>query len=196
MSKLGKISADTTAFFLCDMQEKFRPVIRYFAEVLAAASQLVETSKLLNVPLIVTEQYPQGLGSTVQELSIQHAVGVFPKTKFSMLTPEVENFLNGPSGKCIEVVVLFGVEAHVCIEQTALDLISLGKTVHIVANATSSRSQEDRLLAFDRLRQVGCFISTCESVIFKLVQDKNHPQFSSVRQIVKVPTVNTGLAHL
>lgn len=97
-----------------------------------------------------------------------------------MVIPEVENFLNGPEGKCIDVVILFGIEvnyskkvqyvmlsdplqhrcypwfqAHVCIEQTALDLISLGKVVHIVADATSSRSQEDRMLAF-KVSQLVC----------------------------------------
>lgn len=196
MSTLGKIAPDTTAFFLCDMQEKFRPAIRYFGEILHTAKKLVQTSKLLNVPLLVTEQYPTGLGSTVSELDISHAVGVFPKTKFSMVIPEVENFLNGPEGKCIDVVILFGIEAHVCIEQTALDLISLGKVVHIVADATSSRSQEDRMLAFKRLRQVGCFISTSESIIFKLLQDKNHPQFNEVRQLVKTSSLYTGLSRI
>ncbi|XP_076332795.1 isochorismatase domain-containing protein 1 [Tachypleus tridentatus] len=189
------ISAERVAFLLCDMQVKFRPAIKYFQEITEVSQKLVETSKILNIPLIVTEQYPEGLGSTIPELDVAHAVGIFPKTKFSMLIPEVENAL---ANKCcseeVEAVILFGIEAHVCIEQTALDLRAKNIQVHIVADATSSRSQEDRLLAFERLRQYGCFVSTSESVIFKLLKDKNHPDFNVIRPLIKNVSPQTGLS--
>lgn len=105
-------------------------------------------------------------------------------------------------------------KAHVCVEQTAMDLISSGITVHIVADATTSRTQEDRLLAFEvgsyndylqrcilniwlillqRLKQIGCFIATSESVIYKLIGDKNHPKFNEIRPLIKDTSVETGL---
>lgn len=131
----------------------------------------MDSTKVLAIPLIVTEQYPQGLGSTVSEIDIQHAAGIFPKTKFSMLIPEVENIIKTVCNGSVRCAVLFGVEvikilicilcnstyyhtiysdqAHVCVEQTATDLISRGIKVHIVADATTSRTQEDRLLALE-----------------------------------------------
>lgn len=104
-------------------------------------------SKVLNIPLIVTEQYPQAFGPTVEEIKKDHAVGVFPKTKFSMCVPEVVSQLEKiPDLKC---AILYGIEAHACIEQTAIDLLGLGLSVHIVADACSSRSLEDRCLALE-----------------------------------------------
>lgn len=133
----------------------------------------MDSTKILGVPLIVTEQYPKGLGSTVSEIDIKHAIGVVPKTKFSMIVPEVETLMKSTCNGQIKCAILFGVEvhksyfmlflsklrkfysfsngfqAHVCVEQTAMDLISRGIRVHIVADATTSRSQEDRMLAFE-----------------------------------------------
>ncbi|XP_064463832.1 isochorismatase domain-containing protein 1-like [Ornithodoros turicata] len=196
MPRSGKMAVEETAFFMCDIQEKFRQAIRYFPEITDAAQKLLQLSKLLKIPLIVTEQYPSGLGNTVAELDINHAVGVHQKTKFSMVVPEVIRFLDGPIGKQIEVVVLFGIEAHICVEQTAMDLLGHGKIVHIVADATSSRSQDDRILAFERLRQIGCFVDTTESIIFKLVKDKGHPLFNDIRQMIKNVTHDTGLSKM
>uniref|UniRef100_A0A672K798 Isochorismatase domain-containing protein 1 n=1 Tax=Sinocyclocheilus grahami TaxID=75366 RepID=A0A672K798_SINGR len=92
-------------------------------------------------------QYPKGLGSTVQELDLTGAKLVFPKTKFSMVLPEVEAVLAEIPG--VRSVVLFGVETHVCIQQTALDLMGRGFEVHIVADASSSRSMMDRMFALE-----------------------------------------------
>ncbi|XP_046398379.1 isochorismatase domain-containing protein 1-like [Ischnura elegans] len=189
----GAINGKNTAFFLCDVQEKFRPAMLYFKEIVEVSSKLVQASRILSVPLIVTEQNPDGLGKTVQELNIGHAHKVFSKTKFSMITPEVLKEMRFLCSGALECVVLFGLEAHVCIEQTAIELRSQGIQVHIVADATTSRSQEDRLLAFERMRQSGCFISTCESVLFKLLGDKNHPKFHEMRPFFKTTSPNTGL---
>uniref|UniRef100_A0A0P5AD42 Isochorismatase domain-containing protein 1 n=1 Tax=Daphnia magna TaxID=35525 RepID=A0A0P5AD42_9CRUS len=191
--KIGKIPVDKTAVFLCDLQEKFRPAMLHFSEVVSNAKKLVESTKILGIPLIVTEQYPQGLGRTVSEIDIQHALGIVPKTKFSMVIPEVENIIKTSCSGQLKCAILFGVEAHVCVEQTAMDLISSGITVHIVADATTSRTQEDRLLALERLRQIGCFVSTSENVIYKLIGDKNHPKFNEIRPLIKDTTVETGL---
>ncbi|XP_076045080.1 isochorismatase domain-containing protein 1-like isoform X3 [Oratosquilla oratoria] len=148
--------------------------------------------KVLGVLLIATEQYPKGLGNTVTELDIQHAAAVVPKTKFSMVVPEVEKLLLS-SQHGVDAVVLFGIETHVCVEQTAIDLLSRGVKVHVVADCCSSRSQEDRTLALQRLQQVGCFITTSESVLFKLLGDKEHPKFKEVANLVKTTSQPTGL---
>ncbi|XP_023712527.1 isochorismatase domain-containing protein 1 [Cryptotermes secundus] len=192
--KYGQLAEKRTAFFLCDIQEKFRPALSHFEQILEAAKKLVQASRILNVPLVVTEQNPKGLGKTVAELDISHARGVYPKTKFSMIVPEVATELGTLCDGKLECVVLFGIEAHVCVEQTAAELCYRGLQVHVVADACTSRSQEDRLLAFERLRQIGCFVTTSEAVIFQLLGDKEHPNFADIRPLIKTVSPYTGLA--
>jgi nicotinamidase-related amidase len=96
----------------------------------------------------------------------------------------------------IESIVLFGLESHICVEQTALELLATEKySVHIVADCVLSRSQEDRMLALERLRSCGCIITTSENVIFKLMKDKEHPKFNEVRKLVTDPSFSTGLCN-
>lgn len=90
-------------------------------------------------------------------------------------------------------VVLFGIEAHVCVQQTALDLLRMGYDVHVVADGTSSQNESDRAFAFERLRQCGAFITTYESVLFQLLGDAKHPHFKLVQPIFKTPRVANGL---
>jgi len=183
-----------TAFFMCDLQERFRKSIGDFAQVIEVSSRLLKASEILkdSVPLIVTEQYPKGLLHTVEELGIDHAKMKVEKTKFSMLVPEVEEFLFDESH--IKNIVLFGVEAHVCVQQTALDLIELGLNVFIVADATSSRYSHDRHFAFRRLQASGAILTTHESVLFQLIRDKNHPQFKAIQKlIIEQPSAQPSL---
>jgi len=189
--KFGFISAENSVVLLCDVQEKFGKAITYFPEIVVTAKKVIEAAKILDVPLIVTEQYPKGLGPTVSDLDITHAHRIISKTKFSMMVPDVITVLDE---KPISICILLGIEAHVCVEQTAIDLLERGMFVHIVADATSSRTQEDRLLAFQRLQQMGCFITTSECVIFKLLGDKEHPKFNLVKNLVKATSPYTALA--
>ncbi|XP_046417571.1 isochorismatase domain-containing protein 1-like [Neodiprion virginianus] len=183
-----------TALFVCDMQVKFAKAIFEFDKIVANSAKLVNGMRLLDVPIIVTEQNPKALGNTVSELDITGAKGPFAKTKFSMYTEEVRKELSTLcSGSPPESVVLIGIEAHVCVEQTALDLTANGFQVHAVADCCSSRTQEDRLLAIERMRQVGCQIATSESVLFKLLGDSKHEKFKELQRLVKEPSVYTGL---
>uniref|UniRef100_UPI00358FC1EE isochorismatase domain-containing protein 1 isoform X5 n=1 Tax=Myxine glutinosa TaxID=7769 RepID=UPI00358FC1EE len=139
------LESGSTMFFCCDMQERFRPVVKHFADITAVAQRLLRGAAVLGIPVVATEQYPKGLGSTVEELDLGSARMVLPKTQFSMLLPDVLTLLqNSPN---ISSIVLFGLETHVCIQQTTLDLLSCGYVVYIVADASSSRSATDRHLA-------------------------------------------------
>ncbi|XP_071941699.1 isochorismatase domain-containing protein 1-like [Antedon mediterranea] len=189
---LGRnLSTDSTAFFLCDMQEKFKPHIKFFAEILEVAQRMVCASKILSIPLFVTEQYPNGLGKTVEDLDVTSAVDVYPKTVFSMLIPEVQRELE--TRRNIKSIVLFGIETHVCIQQTALDLLGKDYDVHVVADACSSRSMMDRQFAYERLRQAGAIVTTSESVLLQLVGDKNHAHFKEIQGVIKVSAPTSGL---
>ncbi|XP_033100902.1 isochorismatase domain-containing protein 1-like [Anneissia japonica] len=188
---LGNLSPDCSAFFLCDMQEKFKPHIKYFDDILEVTKRMVSASRILNIPLVITEQYPKGLGNTVEDIDTSFAVGVYPKTKFSMLIPEVKKKIEEMNN--LKSVVLFGIETHVCIQQTALDLLAVGIDVHVVADACSSRSMMDRQFAFERLRQTGAIVTTSESVLLQLVGDKDHPQFKQVQGLIKISAPTSGL---
>ncbi|XP_043573985.1 isochorismatase domain-containing protein 1 [Chiloscyllium plagiosum] len=191
MTSLGNLVASSTVFFCCDMQERFRPAIKYFGDIISVGQRLVQGAHVLGIPVIVTEQYPKGLGSTVTEIDVTTAKMVVPKTKFSMVVPVVEDALNEMPG--VQSVVLFGVETHVCIQQTALDLIGRGLEVHIVADATSSRSMMDRMFALERLARTGIIITTSEAILLQLVADKDHPHFKEIQNLIKASAPESGL---
>ncbi|KAJ8392734.1 hypothetical protein AAFF_G00072180 [Aldrovandia affinis] len=191
ITTLGNLSPSTTVFFCCDMQERFRPAIKYFGDIISVGQRLLQGARILGIPVIVSEQYPKGLGSTVQEMDLSAAKLVFPKTKFSMVLPEAEAALAEIPG--LRSVVLFGVETHVCIQQTALDLIGRGLEVHIVADSTSSRSMMDRMFALERLARTGITITTSEAVLLQLVADKDHPKFKEIQNIIKASAPESGL---
>lgn len=164
-------------------QEKFRPGISHFNEIVPVAARLVAAAKELEIPVLVTEQYPKKLGASVPELQLAKVKAtnlvVAPKSKFSMLIPEIETAMVPGS------VVLFGIEAHVCVQQTALDLLERGVDVHVVADATSSRTQADRMFAFERMRNAGAFITTHEAVLFELMRDATHPNFKALSGLIR-----------
>ncbi|XP_022227728.2 isochorismatase domain-containing protein 1 [Drosophila obscura] len=182
-----------TLFLLCDIQEKFRPAMPLFDNMIKNVDKLTKAGKALDVPLIVTEHYPEKLGKTVAQLDVSHAKLVSGKTLFSMVTPEVKSVIKDIFSDKPEDVVLYGLESHICVEQTAIDLLEQNINVYIVADCCSSRLNQDRDLALDRLRQAGCVITTSESVIFDLVRDKNNAKFDVIRKLVSQPSVDMEL---
>ncbi|XP_063898137.1 isochorismatase domain-containing protein 1 isoform X2 [Helicoverpa armigera] len=187
--KLGALEAQKTAFLLCDIQETFRPHIKYFSEVVKVANKMMEAAKHFKIPVYVSEQYPKGLGHTTKDINVCDAALVYEKTKFSMYTPELEEKLKKDVPD-LQSVVLFGIEAHVCIEQTVIDLLSKDLVVHVLADGVSSRSLMDRGLALQRLQSIGCFVGTSENVLFKLLRDKNHPAFKHVSKLNITPSAD------
>ncbi|KAG8569657.1 hypothetical protein GDO81_014507 [Engystomops pustulosus] len=152
-----------------------------------------QTAKILEIPVVVTEQYPKGLGPTVPELGAE-GLKKYSKTCFSMLIPEVEKELQRTPER--QSVILCGIETHACIMSTTLDLLNKGFDVHVVADACSSRSQVDRLLALSRMKQSGAFLTTGEGAILQLLQDATHPKFKEVQKIIKDPAPDSGLLAL
>ncbi|KAG7171609.1 isochorismatase domain-containing protein 2-like [Homarus americanus] len=188
---LGRLVPQNTCLFLCDMQEKFRNNIQYFPQIVEISNRLLRAFKLLDLPIVCTEQYPKGLGNTVAELGVaEHNVPVFDKTKFSMCLPPIQEIIKD---KEIKSVVLCGIEAHVCVQQTTLDLLESGLDVHVVVDACSSRSMTDRMYSFERLRDSGAFLTTSESVILGLAGGSSHPLFKQLQKIIWESAPDTGL---
>jgi nicotinamidase-related amidase len=194
--KLGK-----TALLVCDIQEVFRGIIHGMSSLIKTSEFLVSSATALNVPIVVTEQYPKAMKNTVIELSsiwkeadaaldssssslssASVPTAVFEKTQFSMCTNEVKQHL---STLGIQSVIICGIETHICVMQTALDLLSQGIQVHIPVDAVSSCRSFDRTVALKRLESSGATMSTSESLIFQLLQDSKHPQFRSISKLIK-----------
>ncbi|XP_078391814.1 isochorismatase domain-containing protein 2 [Cetorhinus maximus] len=190
---IGRLSTRSCALFLCDMQEKFRPNVAYFPQIVAVAARMLQAAKVLEIPVIVTEQYPRGLGPTVPELGAE-GLRKFEKTCFSMLTPEVEAELSSLAK--LQSVILCGIETQACIMSTALDLLERGLDVHVIADACSSRSQVDRLMALSRMKQSGAFLTTSEGTLLQLLRDAKHPSFREVQKIIMEPAPDSNLIAL
>eukprot|EP01116_Phalansterium_solitarium_P000425 TRINITY_DN1027_c0_g1_i3.p1 TRINITY_DN1027_c0_g1~~TRINITY_DN1027_c0_g1_i3.p1 ORF type:complete len:203 (+),score=21.84 TRINITY_DN1027_c0_g1_i3:465-1073(+) len=183
MSSVGRLVTRSTTLLVCDIQERFRPLIQNFPAVVHSSKTLISCAKELQIPIIATEQYSKGLGTTVPELDIRAQTNhVFEKKQFSMLTPEVRDVLFG-SGRTPKSVVLVGIEAHVCVQQTALDLREHGIDVHIVADGVSSQRLSDRIMAIERMRQSGVFVTTTESAVFELMRSADHSSFKTLSML-------------
>jgi len=180
--KLGKLYPKSSALFVCDMQEKFRPSIKFFPEIINVAGRMLSAAKILEMPVITTEQYPKGLGHTVEELDVSWTT-VVPKTKFSMCVDETVGALKLLPD--LKSVLIVGIEAHVCVQNTVLDLLESGYDVHVIADGVSSRSQVDRKFALERMRDVGAFITTSECAILSLAGGSHHPSFKQLQAIIK-----------
>ncbi|KHJ94968.1 isochorismatase family protein [Oesophagostomum dentatum] len=181
---LGKV-----LLFVCDMEEKYRHTNAYFKEIAQTAKRVIDAAKILNVPIVVSED-PECIGSSVKELGLE-GIPRYPKTKFSMVIPEVEPLLEG-----MESVILVGLEAHVCILHTAYALLQKGLDVHVVADAVTSRSLVDRKFAFTQLERAGAAVTTSECVIIGLVKDTTHPKFKEIQNVVLDVAPDSGLLNM
>ena len=176
-----RLKLNKAVLFCCDIQEKLRPTIFKFPHVVFTAKSLIKVGEFLKVPLLVTEQYSKGLGKTVSEIDVSSGK-VFEKSQFSMMTSEVTREVDR-IGKT--QIILFGIEAHVCILQTTLDLLEKGKDVFIVTDGVSSSSPIERSAALQRMQQAGAVLTTLGSVLMELIQTKEHPEFKRIMTLLK-----------
>lgn len=188
-ASLGRIFPESSILFLCDMQEKLRDRVLYFPQIVSMAARMLKVARILDVPVLLTEHYPQGLGPTVPELGAQ-GVRTMSKTSFSMVPPLQQELDKLPQ---LKSVLLCGIETQVCILNTALDLLDRGLQVHVAVDACSSQSEMNRLVALARMQQSGVFLSTSEALTLQLTKDAAHPQFKEIQKILKEPVPEIGL---
>ncbi|MFW6153843.1 MAG: hydrolase [Planctomycetota bacterium] len=177
------IEPGTTVVLVVDYQEKLLPAIVEHERCVAAGRRLIEAAGVLCVPVLATEQYPAGLGPTCASIrEVLARTPIVEKTRFSACVDAVTDrlaALGRPN------VLLAGIETHVCVQQTALDLLARGWTPYICADAVGSRRPHDRDIALDRMRQAGAVVTTTESAIFELLGDAGGEAFKRILRIVK-----------
>jgi len=176
------INEANTALLVIDIQERFRSNIWQFPSLVSVSTKMLKAAKILEIPIIVTEQNPRALGATVNELNITGNPYVYSKMKFSSCIPEVKTLLEKSN---IKSVVLFGIESHVCVLQTALELRTLDYDVHVLADAVSSINQFEIDIALNRMRQSGVHVTTSESIIFQFLRTAQRETFKEISTLVK-----------
>jgi isochorismate hydrolase len=179
-----RIKQELSAGLVIDIQERLFPHMEQKEVLLKKCILLLEGLKVLGVPLVVTEQYPKGLGPTVEEIArLTGQDPVIEKIAFSCCDePAV---LHSAIMKNHKTLIVCGIEAHVCVLQTVVDLIAAGYNAVVVEDCISSRNLDDKRVAVERMRGEGAVITTCESILFELARVAGTDQFKAISKIVK-----------
>ena len=175
-----RLEAERAALVVIDVQEALRKDIENFAEIEHRAGVLVQAANELGIPVIVTEQYPAGLGPTVDAVA-RHLDTVEPIEKLVFSAACADGFDLGGRDQ----VIVCGVETHVCVSHTVLDLLEAGREVHVVSDAVGSRAASDRELGLHKAERAGAVLTSVETVIFELVREAGTPQFKALQGLVK-----------
>lgn len=170
---------------IVDVQSRLLRMMLNPAALEDACSRLIEAARLLAIPVDATEQYPKGLGATVDGLKSLLDAPPAEKLRFSAV-PSLE-WMNDVTHGGRHQVVVAGMETHVCIQQTALDLVARGFDVHVPADAVSTRKSLDHETALRRMSAEGCTITTWESVLFEWCETAETAEFKSISRLVVQP---------
>jgi nicotinamidase-related amidase len=175
------LTARDSVLLLVDLQQRLVPALHDSETVVARAARLAEAAQLLGVPICATEQYPEGLGPTVEPLA-GYPQNVVANTAFPATGAPGAATLFPPG--TAEVVVA-GCEAHVCVLQTVVELLGEGLRVAVVADAIGSRDPASVTAALDRMARHGAEVVTSEMVLFEWVRDSTHPRFREVQKLLR-----------
>lgn len=175
----------TAALILVDIQEGFRPIIADFDKIAERAARMMRGCQILEVPVFVTEQYPKGLGETAAEIRnvFDETTAVFKKTAFSSCG--AESFVADLTSKGIKQVMICGLETHICVNQTAHDLLDRGFQVHVLSDCVTSRFEYNRLAGLTKMQRSGAIESSIEMALFELMRDAKHEKFKNIQALIK-----------
>ncbi|QEG21719.1 isochorismatase family protein [Mariniblastus fucicola] len=173
----------SSALLVVDIQQKLIPAIESADLVVAKTQKLINAAKVLGVPFLVSEQYPRGLGNTTEDLDISGAAIVEDKAMFSCR--ECDSIMGFLADNAIQTVLVCGIEAHVCVAQTAFDLMASGFNVHVAVDAIGSRNRVDREAAVSRMNLHGIATTSAEAAIFEWCETSTAAEFKQISELVK-----------
>ncbi len=174
---------EDSLLLIIDLQEKLVAAMKYGKQAIEKTNVLISAAKEMNMPIFVTEQYPKGIGRTVPEINdnLENVIK-FEKTCFSACSQEFISSLKETGRKKI---IITGTETHICVFQTARDLISLGYEVFIVTDGVLSRKKENYMNALDLMKSMGATITNTETVLFDLLKEAGTPEFKILSKLIK-----------
>lgn len=178
------LSVNQSLLLIIDVQEKFRPHILRFSTLVDSIIKLARACLIMEIPIAIVEQYPAGLGNTVTEITnILPNFKLMPKTNFSCCQePLASQWLQSQNRKQI---IVCGIEAHVCVNQTVHDLLNLQYNVHIITDAISARAEHNLQIGINKMHSSGAILSSLEMALFELVSNSKSEYFKAVQNLVK-----------
>jgi nicotinamidase-related amidase len=178
------LSRENTILLVIDMQEKLTRVMAEKEQLVINVQKLIKGASVLGIPVVLTEQYPQGLGATIPEVScLLPEIKPLAKMAFSCCGDiEILETLKNMKRKQVLVV---GIETHVCVYQTAADLLGLGFEPQIVIDCVSSRTVENKKAAVHTMRDMGIGVTSMEMALFELLKTAENKNFKEISRIVK-----------
>jgi nicotinamidase-related amidase len=183
-ARTERLDPDRTLLLVVDVQERFRPHIDGWGALVRRLDVLIRGCRALDLPIVATEQYPEGLGPTIPELSEALAgADVLAKRSFSALGDDQVVAVLEQYGR--DQIIVAGIEAHVCVQQTVADLLADGRQAHVALDAISSRTPGDREIGVRRMRAAGMTPSGVELALFELLGTSVHPTFREISALVR-----------
>jgi nicotinamidase-related amidase len=184
----GRLEADRTTLVVVDVQEAFRKAIPDFDRIAKATATLIEGAEAIGIPIVITEQYPKGLGETVPEVAEHLPNGVEPLQKVVFAASEAEGFdLEGR-----DQVLVCGIETHVCVNQTALDLLASGVEVQVAEDAVGSRFDQNKRVGLQKMERAGAVMTSVETALFELLGRAGTDEFKTVQKLILEYAPNPG----
>jgi nicotinamidase-related amidase len=184
MSHDTLLRREDAVLVLVDVQEKLLPAIAEGEAVARRCGVLLEGARILEVPVLVTEQYPRGLGRTVAPL-LEAASGATVYEKMTFSCARDDAFLDALEAYDRDQILLCGIESHVCVLQTALDLVENNLQVHVAADAVGSRDPQNRESALARMGREGVIVTNTESALFEMLVVAGTPEFKQVSKLLR-----------
>ena len=176
-------NTNDTTIICIDIQQKLVNMLQNGDIVSSNAIKLMKTASILDINTVITEQYPKGLGATINDISSIKPFKTIEKTTFSALqTQEFADYFKTLNNKNI---LIFGIETHICVLQSVIDLINKGYKVFVVENCSASRSENDHKTALELMKQYGASVITLEIALFNFLKSSRHPNFKEIQQLIK-----------
>jgi len=185
----AKLQPDRTALVVVDVQEGFRKAIPDFDAVAKSAATLVQGAEAMGIPIVVTEQYPKGLGETAPEVAEHLPEGTEPLEKVVFSAADAEGF--DLAGR--DQVLVCGIETHVCVNQTVLDLLDVGTEVQVAEDAVGSRTEENKRIGLHKMERAGAVLTSVETALFELLGRAGTDEFKTVQKLILEYAPNPGV---
>jgi len=183
-NKTQRLNRSQTGLLIVDIQERLLPAMFEKERVVSNSLRLAKGAAVLKVPVLVTEQYKKGLGATLPEIAAA-VPGFAPVEKMAFSACGAEEIVKSLKANSISDVILAGIEAHVCVSMTCLDLLNAGFRVFVVADAVSSRTPENMRIGLERMRDAGATVVSTEMVLFELLERAGTEDFKQILTLVK-----------